>query len=228
MMQEWHDGRAPEAEVLRGNRASWTIKDWAKVFGPCAGEDGDYTFDNDSVKTNSHQVRLPNARARTNVKARRLILEADSNTESSVAALQGRPDSEAGAELNVKTAVREKEVLVEKYLRTLAGSSTLVVKRLARRKEKGKAIMMDKLGKYAGAINVGSYVKLVRNRTQAKVAIAHAVAEKERQLQEAEAKYEVLRRKLTEEVELRRSSEKTFESLWADIEVIRCGVKSKK
>lgn len=50
MVQEWHDGRASKAEGLRGNPAIWTIEDWAKILGPCAREDGDYTFDNNSVK----------------------------------------------------------------------------------------------------------------------------------------------------------------------------------
>lgn len=43
--------------------------------------------------------RTPNARARMKVKARQLILEADSSTESSVAASQGRHTSKEGAEL---------------------------------------------------------------------------------------------------------------------------------
>lgn len=77
----------------------------------------------------------------------------------------------------------------------------------------------SKLGKYAGTTNVGSYVELVRNRTRVKVSTAHAIAEKERQFRETEAKYEVLWKRLAEEVELRRSSEKTCESLRADIEV---------
>lgn len=53
----------------------------------------------------------------------------------------------------------------------------------------------NKLVKYAGSTNVGSYVRLVRNMTRVKVATAHRVVEKERQLQETEAKYEVLRRR---------------------------------
>ncbi|OAE30494.1 hypothetical protein AXG93_4694s1000 [Marchantia polymorpha subsp. ruderalis] len=42
---------------------------------------------------------------------------------------------------------------------------------------------------------------------------------KERQLQETEAKYEVLRKGLTEQVEKQRYSEKTCEGLCEDIEV---------
>lgn len=50
MVQEWHEGRAPDAEGLHGNPSIWTIEDWAKVLVPCVEEDGDYTFDSDSVK----------------------------------------------------------------------------------------------------------------------------------------------------------------------------------
>ncbi|OAE26149.1 hypothetical protein AXG93_903s1100 [Marchantia polymorpha subsp. ruderalis] len=84
------------------------------------------------------------------------------------------------------------------------------------------AMRENKLGKYAGTINVGTYVELVRNRMRVKVATAHAVAEKKRRLHEAETKYNVLWRRLAEEVELQRSSENTCESLRIDIEFIRC------
>ncbi|OAE31784.1 hypothetical protein AXG93_2355s1000 [Marchantia polymorpha subsp. ruderalis] len=80
----------------------------------------------------------------------------------------------------------------------------------------------SKLGKYARPTNVGSYVELVRNKTRVKVAKAHAVVEKQKQLREIEAKYEVLWKRLVEEVELRKSSKKACESLRADIEFIRC------
>lgn len=50
MVQEWHDGRTWEAERLCGNPSIWTIENCARVLKPCEGEDGDYTFDIDSVK----------------------------------------------------------------------------------------------------------------------------------------------------------------------------------
>ncbi|OAE19343.1 hypothetical protein AXG93_4134s1050 [Marchantia polymorpha subsp. ruderalis] len=50
MVQEWHERRTPEAEGLRGNPAIWTVEYWAKVLAPCAEEDGDLTFENESVK----------------------------------------------------------------------------------------------------------------------------------------------------------------------------------
>lgn len=80
----------------------------------------------------------------------------------------------------------------------------------------------NKLGKYASTTNVGSYMELVRNRTRVKMAIAQAVATKERQLRETKTKYEALQKRLAEEVKLRRSLEKTCESLRANIEVTRC------
>ncbi|OAE29012.1 hypothetical protein AXG93_3036s1410 [Marchantia polymorpha subsp. ruderalis] len=229
------------------------------------------------------KLRLPNARARTKMKARRLILEADNSTESGAVASQGRSNPEAGAELNVETVVREKEVPVEKDRQTCVVSTTPLVTRRATRKEKYKAIMTEevpigrdqvtsagtrmrvplempaevlavssdteedtlalqkivervvedvvipllrylanKREKNAGTTNNGSYVELVRNRTQAKTTATSAAATKERQLQETESKYEVLRKRLAEEVELRRYSEKTCAGLREDIEVVRC------
>lgn len=94
-------------------------------------------------RTVSIKLRSPNARARTKMKARRLILEADNNTESRTAASQGRPNLEAGTELNEETLGREKEVPVTKDLRTFAVSPTPLVSRRATRKEKGKAIMTE-------------------------------------------------------------------------------------
>lgn len=80
----------------------------------------------------------------------------------------------------------------------------------------------NKLGKYAGTTNVGSYVELVRNRIRVKVATSHTIAEKKSQLQGPKTKYDILWRRLAKEIELRRSLKKTCESLRADIEVTRC------
>lgn len=77
-------------------------------------------------------------------------------------------------------------------------------------------------GKYAGTTNNGSYVELVRNRTQAKVAATSATTAQEQNLDEVDAKYEVLRKRLAEEVELGRFLEKTCESFREDIEFARC------
>ncbi|OAE31242.1 hypothetical protein AXG93_2356s1070 [Marchantia polymorpha subsp. ruderalis] len=130
-----------------------------------------------------------NARARTKVKPRQLILEADRSTESKAAASQGHTKPEAGVELNVIPLLR---------------------------------YFNSKFEKYVGTTNNGSYLELVRNRSRTKVATTSAAAAKQRQLQEREAKYEILRKRLAEEVELRSYSEKTCEGLGEDIEITRC------
>ncbi|OAE32242.1 hypothetical protein AXG93_1089s1070 [Marchantia polymorpha subsp. ruderalis] len=48
----------------------------------------------------SIKLRSPNSRAKSKMKAKRLILEADSSTESRAAVARGRPTREAGAEVN--------------------------------------------------------------------------------------------------------------------------------
>ncbi|OAE22462.1 hypothetical protein AXG93_3348s1200 [Marchantia polymorpha subsp. ruderalis] len=171
------------------------------------------------------------------MKARRLILEADSSTESSAAASRGGFTPEAGAELNM---MRKKEAPMQKDLQTSAVSPTPVVSSRATRKEKDKAIMTEevppgrdkvlplvqyldrKRGKYIGTTTNGSYVELVRNRIRATVAATSAATAKERQTQEIEVKYEVLRKRLAEEVEKRRYSEKTCQVLREDIENAKC------
>lgn len=35
---------------LRGNPLPWTIEHWTRVLEPCAGKEGDYTFEKESVK----------------------------------------------------------------------------------------------------------------------------------------------------------------------------------
>ncbi|OAE24885.1 hypothetical protein AXG93_2931s1280 [Marchantia polymorpha subsp. ruderalis] len=148
----------------------------------------------------------------TKVKARRLILEADSSTESSVDASQGCHTLEEEAELEVETVVREKDGPLEKDIQTSEKRYSAGMKRRATRKEKGKNIMTDE----------GTQERNQVPLAEAKVATTNVVVEKEKQLRETEAKYEVLRRRLAEDVEMCRSSEKTCESLRADIEVTIC------
>lgn len=50
MIQEWNDKSETNADGFRGNPALWQIWDWEKVMGRCVGEDGDLTFDSESVK----------------------------------------------------------------------------------------------------------------------------------------------------------------------------------
>lgn len=93
-------------------------------------------------RTASIKLRSPNSRARSKMKGRRLILEADNNTESRAAVLRGRPTPEAGAKLNM---MREKEAPVKKERWTSAVSPTPVVSSRVTRKEKGKAIMTEEV-----------------------------------------------------------------------------------
>lgn len=79
-----------------------------------------------------------------------------------------------------------------------------------------------KSGKYAGTTTNRSYVELVCNRMRAKMATTSAASAKERQTQEIEAKYEVLWKRLAEEVEKRRYLEKTCEGFCEDIENAKC------
>ncbi|OAE32621.1 hypothetical protein AXG93_4293s1010 [Marchantia polymorpha subsp. ruderalis] len=85
-------------------------------------------------------LRSPNSRARSKMKARRLILEADNSTESRAAASRRRYSPKAGAEMN---RVRENEASLKENLQTSAVSPTPIVSSRATRKEKGKAIMTD-------------------------------------------------------------------------------------
>ncbi|OAE30601.1 hypothetical protein AXG93_2909s1040 [Marchantia polymorpha subsp. ruderalis] len=91
----------------------------------------------------STKLKTPNARAKTKVKARQLILEADSSTESSVAASQDHLTLAKWAKLEAEIVVREKDVPSEKNLRTSEVRHSAVVKRRATRKEKVKAIMTE-------------------------------------------------------------------------------------
>lgn len=87
-------------------------------------------------------LRSPNSRVRSKMKARWLILEADSSTESRAAMTSGRPTLEAGAEVNM---VREKEASAEKGRQTSEVRRTPIVPSRAPRKEKGKAIMTEEV-----------------------------------------------------------------------------------
>lgn len=81
------------------------------------------------------KLKLPNFLARTKMKARQLILEADSSTKSKAAASQRRPNPKVGAKLNVETVVKENEVLVKKDHQTSTVSPTSVVTRRVTRKD---------------------------------------------------------------------------------------------
>ncbi|OAE26165.1 hypothetical protein AXG93_3841s1020 [Marchantia polymorpha subsp. ruderalis] len=184
------------------------------------------------------------------MKARSLILDDNSSTESRAAASRGRPTREAGSESNM---VKEKEAPAGKGPRTFEVRSTPVEPSRAIRKDKGKAVLTEKVSprqdevpsagikmrtprkritevllllqyldrkreKYAGAIIIRSYVEILRKSTRIKVAVASAVAVKERQNQSTETRYQVLQKRLAEEIEKRRYSEKAYEGLCEDVE----------
>ncbi|OAE18371.1 hypothetical protein AXG93_2727s1370 [Marchantia polymorpha subsp. ruderalis] len=88
----------------------------------------------------SIELRSPNSQTRSKMKSRRLILKADSSTESRAVVTRGRSIPEAGAEVNM---VREKEAPTEKGPRSYGVRPTPVVPSQATRKEKGKAIMTE-------------------------------------------------------------------------------------
>ncbi|OAE32018.1 hypothetical protein AXG93_3733s1000 [Marchantia polymorpha subsp. ruderalis] len=76
------------------------------------------------------------------MKARRLILEADSSTESRATVSRGRPTREAGAEVNT---VREKEAPTEKGPRTSEVRLTTVASSRTTRKDKGKDVLIEEV-----------------------------------------------------------------------------------
>ncbi|OAE22907.1 hypothetical protein AXG93_557s1060 [Marchantia polymorpha subsp. ruderalis] len=115
------------------------------------------------------KLRTPNARARTKMKAQRLILEDGSSTESSVAASQGRLTSAEWLELEVEAAAIKEDGPWKKGL-----------------------LPSYKLEKNVGPSNVGSYVELVCNRTRVKVATANATVKKVKSLTAERATAKIL------------------------------------
>ncbi|OAE29940.1 hypothetical protein AXG93_773s1810 [Marchantia polymorpha subsp. ruderalis] len=50
IVQEWNNNGLPKPSRYRGNLEIWQIWHWKKVLGRCADDDGDLTFDSESVK----------------------------------------------------------------------------------------------------------------------------------------------------------------------------------
>ncbi|OAE21684.1 hypothetical protein AXG93_4170s1250 [Marchantia polymorpha subsp. ruderalis] len=50
IVQEWDNNGLPKPPGYQGNSETWQIWDWKKILGRCAGDDGDLTFHNESVK----------------------------------------------------------------------------------------------------------------------------------------------------------------------------------
>ncbi|OAE30685.1 hypothetical protein AXG93_3991s1000 [Marchantia polymorpha subsp. ruderalis] len=78
--------------------------------------------------------------------------------------------------------------------------------------------------KYAKGRAYESYVEIVHNRTQIKMAVAVEVAAKERRSQPTEAKYQALQKRLIEEVEKRRKAKQEKEQEYQ----IELAVRAKK
>ncbi|OAE29273.1 hypothetical protein AXG93_3114s1160 [Marchantia polymorpha subsp. ruderalis] len=65
-------------------------------------------------------------------------------------------------------------------------------------------------------------MEIVRNRTQIKRELAVELAAKEQRSQPTEAKYQALKRKLSEEVEKQQKAEQVGDSLCEDVERAKC------
>ncbi|OAE25778.1 hypothetical protein AXG93_4368s2390 [Marchantia polymorpha subsp. ruderalis] len=137
------------------------------------------------VTFNSHKLALPmrqqtilagataNVRARKKMKVRRLIIVDDSNTEGSVVASQGRLTSAEWAELEADVARTKRKLETEETQSGGINATDVLCKKLVPL----LCYLDEKLEKYAGSCDVGSYVKLVRNMTCVKVAAATMTAE---------------------------------------------------
>ncbi|OAE22851.1 hypothetical protein AXG93_4703s1010 [Marchantia polymorpha subsp. ruderalis] len=134
------------------------------------------------------------------MKAKRLILEADSSTESKAAASQGRPTLELEAKMNM---VRKKDASAEKNLRTSEAPSSVSDD------TEEDLVALDKVAKRA-VEDVGGE--------------AFAPQKGRNDITTTKAKYNVLQKRLAEEVEKRRYSEETCEDLWEDTENAKCAI----
>ncbi|OAE23326.1 hypothetical protein AXG93_1164s1000 [Marchantia polymorpha subsp. ruderalis] len=76
--------------------------------------------------------------------------------------------------------------------------------------------------KCANATTTRFCVEIVCNRTRTKVAAVVAVAVKERKSKSTDARYQVLQKRLSKEVDKRRYSEKASEGLREDVESAKC------
>ncbi|OAE28067.1 hypothetical protein AXG93_3410s1100 [Marchantia polymorpha subsp. ruderalis] len=57
IIQEWDNNGLPKLPGYRGHHDTWKIWDWKKVLGRCADDDGDLTFDSDSVRVTRDEER---------------------------------------------------------------------------------------------------------------------------------------------------------------------------
>ncbi|OAE29439.1 hypothetical protein AXG93_4548s1160 [Marchantia polymorpha subsp. ruderalis] len=154
------------------------------------------------------KLRTANVRARTKMKARRVILVDGSSTESSVAASQGRFTSAEWEELEADVTRTEEEGPSERDLRSSEWRSSSALEGDA---PKGRMKMAAK------AVTAKQVESLTANPVAAKASLEV----KEKQLQESESKCVAFQRRLAEETKLRKSSEKACESLQTNVEITR-------
>ncbi|OAE31753.1 hypothetical protein AXG93_4874s1160 [Marchantia polymorpha subsp. ruderalis] len=57
IVQEWDNNGLPKPPDYQGNPDTWQIWDCKKVLGRCADDDGDLTFDNESVRVTREEKR---------------------------------------------------------------------------------------------------------------------------------------------------------------------------
>ncbi|OAE31812.1 hypothetical protein AXG93_1838s1220 [Marchantia polymorpha subsp. ruderalis] len=120
------------------------------------------------------------------MKARRLILEEDSSTESRGAAWRGCLPREAGPEA---TAFREKEAPAGKKPKTTEVKSTPVEPSWATRKDKGKAVLTEEVPSRQDEVpSAGITMKTYRERTAEVLAVSSDIEEDPLALEEVVAK----------------------------------------
>ncbi|OAE26166.1 hypothetical protein AXG93_3841s1030 [Marchantia polymorpha subsp. ruderalis] len=137
----------------------------------------------------------------------RLILDDDSSTESRAVASRERSTREAGPEANM---IKEKEASAGKRPWTSEVRSTPVEPSRAIRKDKGKAVLMEKVSPRQDEVpSAGEDTSAEESQSQAFNATDVLCVQ-------------VLQKRLAEEVEKPRYSEKAYEGLREEVERAKC------
>ncbi|OAE22177.1 hypothetical protein AXG93_3271s1200 [Marchantia polymorpha subsp. ruderalis] len=175
------------------------------------------------------KLRTANVRARTKMKARRLILVDGSSIESSVVASQGRLTSAEWAELEADVAGTEEKEPSERGLwsskwrrsAALEGDAPNDVEEMETEKEE-EFLRQNSGPSFEAVVGVVTVIaEQVESLTADRAAAKASLEEKKKQLQESESKCVALQRRLTKQTKLRKFSEKDCESLRTDIETTR-------
>ncbi|OAE32877.1 hypothetical protein AXG93_3052s1070 [Marchantia polymorpha subsp. ruderalis] len=156
------------------------------------------------------------------MKARRLILEEYSSTKSRAATSRERPTREAGTGRNT---VRKKEASAGKRPLTSEVRSTPIEPSRATKKDKGKAVLTKEVPPKQDKVPSACIrMKISRNRTVEVLALLSDTKQDPAALEKAVARAveSVLQKRLAEEVEKQRYSEKACEDLCEDVERAKC------